>query len=310
MEIENIPFNIQTLNQDIILLFKTQANAQKNKLIYNAPPKNTQAWFNGDPTRIRQILTNLLSNALKFTKNGSVTLEMEMTHNKNNSQTTILWKVIDQGIGIPEDRLSSIFESFTQADGSTTRQYGGTGLGLTISKKLSEMMGGSVHATSIVGIGSTFTLELHLRHEKAPKTTDSPAKIVELTWRSKPNILVVEDNVINQKLILKFLKKIGLDAQLAENGQEALDVIKKEAWDLIFMDVQMPVLNGLKATQMIREMDEPFCNLLIIGCTANAMLEDKDRCFQAGMNDILAKPFKQLEMKEILSKWLTSHLND
>ncbi len=237
----------------------------------------------GDPFRLRQIVMNLLGNAVKYTDQGSVRLRVD---------GSLRLDVIDTGIGIPEDKLASIFDEFVQADSSITRRYGGTGLGLAIAKKLAELHGGRIWVESEVGRGSAFHVELPM---EAAAPSDAGQ---EMPLR----ILVVEDNPVNQQVVAGLLGKRGYRASAVNNGREALAALESATFDLIFMDVQMPELDGLEATRLIRR-DKRWLALPIVGLTAHAMAGDRERCLEAGMNDYLAKPVRLHTLLGIVRKY-------
>jgi CheY-like chemotaxis protein len=237
----------------------------------------------GDPLRLRQIVINLLGNAVKYTDQGSVRLLVG---------GSLRLDVIDTGIGIPEDKLASIFDEFVQADSSITRRYGGTGLGLTIAKKLVELHGGCIWVESELGRGSAFHVELRL--EAAAPSNGG---------RTTPSrILVVEDNPVNQQVVAGLLGKRGYRTAAVNNGREALAALESATFDLIFMDVQMPELDGLETTRLIRQ-DKRWLTLPIVGLTAHAMAGDRERCLEAGMNDYIAKPVRLNTLLGIVRKY-------
>jgi CheY-like chemotaxis protein len=247
----------------------------------------------GDPTRISQIITNLVSNAIKFTAEGFVMIKLSLTE-KIQNKNSIKFEVLDTGIGIDASKLSSVFESFTQEDESTTRKYGGTGLGLSISKQLVELMGGELNVQSKKESGTIFSFTLELAvgtNNDLPKKTTSLQNIENLTNK---DILLVEDNEINQFLGLTLLKKWKLNVDVAENGKEAIDKVKQKNYDVILMDMQMPVMGGIEATKIIRE--ELKINTPIIALTANAIKGDEQKCIDAGMNDYISKPFEHSDL--------------
>ena len=245
-----------------------------------------------DPVRLRQVLTNLLSNALKFTHAGRIRLE---THREGD---WVCYAVADTGIGIPPEQQQQVFEAFTQADGSITRRYGGTGLGLTISSRLARLMGGHLSLDSTVGQGSEFRIRLPLLTPR-PASAQSTADGVDpaLAPARGLAILVAEDNPINQKLACMILERAGHRVTLAENGRAALDALAAQRFDLVLMDMQMPVMGGLEATRRIRAAEAPGARPLpIIALTANAYAEDRARCLEAGMNGFVTKPMKREEL--------------
>jgi two-component system, sensor histidine kinase len=271
-------------------------------------------YIEGDPVRLRQILINLLGNAVKFTSRGKVLLRVAMVEQQAES-ALLRFEVIDTGIGIrPEDR-TRIFESFSQADYSTTRTYGGTGLGLAIARQLSELMGGELGVESTSGVGSTFWFTARFRR-LADQTAAEPWGAPRAVSRTEPepkaqftaDILVVEDNPINQELVQHMLVKLGCLVRIAENGEQAVAVTEKGGFDLVFMDCQMPIMDGFAATETIRarEAVQGVARLPIIALTANAIAGDRERCLAAGMDDYLSKPFDSMQLCDVLRRWLTA----
>ena len=262
--------------------------------------------YEGDSTRIRQILLNLVSNAIKFTPSGSVSTRVRST------AQGLRFEVEDSGIGISEEACKRLFADFAQADSSTNRHYGGTGLGLAICKRLAEGMGGSIGVLSTAGRGSLFWFELPLRaaadSELKSRLEDAPTQL-PLDGPSETaalRLLLVEDNAINQKLAMTLLGRMGLVVDLAENGAQAVAAVQANAYDLVLMDMQMPVMDGLAATRAIRALGAGFAALPIVALTANAMQADKDACSAAGMNGFLAKPFNRASLQDCLAQWLPS----
>ncbi len=260
-----------------------------------------------DPTRLRQVLTNLLSNAKKFTHEGGIEVSLSQQL-LDNGQVETRIAVTDTGIGMTEDQVSRVFQAFQQADQSTTRQYGGTGLGLSLCKQLTELMGGDIGVSSTLGEGSTFWFSVvcDVVEESAPATvpmlpeaSEEPGPVAS----GLPNLLVAEDNLVNQKIIKKILGAIGYPFDIVANGQEALEALPKGAYDLILMDVNMPVLDGIDATRLIRKLPAPNGQIPIIALTANAMKGDREKYLAAGMNDYVAKPISPAKLYEIISKY-------
>ncbi len=252
--------------------------------------------INGDPTRLTQVLLNLINNAVKFTQEGSIKLEINA---KGDHQ--IIFLVKDTGIGIPKDQVEQLFSPFVQADSSTTRRFGGTGLGLSIVKNLVELQGGKVEVNSEQGRGSTFSFTLPLV-EKLDLEKDKTREIKLLNFPKKLRILVAEDNPINQLVIKKMILKFGFEIHIVGNGQLALEEIQKKQYDIILMDWQMPVLDGVQATKKIRALGGKFKDQVIIGLTANVFDEDIQTCLNSGMNDVLKKPLLFDDLKEVLSR--------
>jgi signal transduction histidine kinase len=295
MTLENIPLDVRALVADCIKAHEPKAQENSVTLVAEVSPSVPQEII-GDPLRIRQILANLISNAVKFTEHGSVAVRMDGQFSRG-SQFTLRITVQDSGAGIPADKLLYIFDKFTQADGSITRKYGGTGLGLAITRKLVELHRGEINVNSELGHGTVFTVTLqcearaqasgNLGAIAAPEPTAAPSGGVS---NHEVRILVVEDNQVNQKVVTAVLRKRGFFIELANDGQEALSKLENgAAFDLVLMDVQMPVLDGLEATRIIRK-ELRWKQLPIIAMTAHAMNGDKERCLEAGMSGYISKP--------------------
>ena len=259
----------------------------------------------GDVLRIKQLLHNLLNNAIKFTKTGNVSFSVSgQSLEANEYQLTI--EVEDTGIGMSKDAQAWLFEPFIQGDGSTTREYGGTGLGLAISSKLVKAMNGKIKVYSELGKGSKFTVTLPLKKVAKDKTIDASIPVVENAPNSselQPHIiLIVEDNLINQKVAGMLLEKLGYRYDIAENGKVALEKLEQKYYTFVFMDIQMPVMNGHDATkEIIARYKNQRPN--IVAMTANTFEEDKEKCFASGMDDFIAKPNTEQEMVRVLSKF-------
>ena len=306
INIEQAPYNLHQTVNDCFQVLRARAD-EKDLLIACTFGDATPPMVMGDSTRLRQILINLIGNAIKFTKQGRIDIHIEKQVLPDR-QERLKFRVQDTGIGIAPNKLDSIFEAFSQADISTTRQYGGTGLGLTITQRLVHLMGGQLQVNSQLGVGSSF--EFDLPYEKATEldasqTQPDPVHAVMPSL----SVLVVEDHPINQLLASRMLEKWGHKVHLAENGQEALDrlIAHPETFDLILMDVQMPIMGGLEATTKIRQM-APFKGLPIVAMTANAMLGDREMCMEAGMDDYLSKPILAKDLEEILHQLLARGL--
>lgn len=262
----------------------------------------------GDPTRLRQALLNYAGNAVKFTERGTIALRARLLRSEGE-RLLLRFEVRDTGIGIPADKLAGLFQAFQQADDSTTRKYGGTGLGLAITQRLAALMGGEVGVESREGQGSVFWLTAWLtlgRSVAAEPAGVEPDEVeAELRLRADARVLVVEDDVINQEVALWLLGSVGLRAELARNGREAVECAAAGEYDLVLMDVQMPELDGLEATRRIRAMPS-WERVPILGMTANAFDEDRQRCLEVGMNDFVAKPVDPEQLFGLLLKWLPS----
>lgn len=252
----------------------------------------------GDSARLRQVISNLLSNALKFTHSGSIVLTVRAGAPASSPGVALDVTIRDTGIGIPADRLERLFKVFTQVDTSTTRLYGGTGLGLVICERLCAAMGGGIHVESVAGKGTAFQFHVMLGH--ATSVVRDADSVPEDRPTPRLHVLVVDDNAVNRMLARGLLSKCGVDADLATNGREAVDAVRARAYDLIFMDMQMPEMDGLAATQAIRQLEVPF-QPYIVALTANAFESDRARCLQAGMDDFLAKPFRLEDLRARLA---------
>ncbi len=309
LKLENIPFNLPNLMRQTFDIVKIQGEKKGLEMRMDIPD-NFPEIILGDPTRLRQILLNFCNNAVKFTEKGYVHLKISTLFpaNKKCKQGSIpvRFSVKDSGIGIPRSKQKHIFESFAQADATTTRRFGGTGLGLAISKLLAELMGGQVGLDSAPDKGSTFWLSLCVTPaQKAIQKQEEPKEISSVKpIRKNIRILLAEDNIINQKLMMRILKKYELNFDVVENGREALDKLKEKHYDLILMDIQMPVMDGFTATQEIRRMEDSTQeHIPIIALTANAVKGDRERCLDAGMDDYLAKPINVQELLSIIERY-------
>ncbi len=304
LDLEEIPFDARRKTEEVRMMLSQQAADKGLNLRLQVGPVIEPAVY-GDPLRLRQVLVNLVGNAIKFTQAGEVVISMEPVRQTAES-TELRWSVSDTGVGIPADKLETIFGSFEQADGSVTRQYGGTGLGLTISKELVEMMGGQLTVTSKVGKGSTFSFSLKLKRQ--PETGQDLLPVPAQSDRSalapvrEQRVLLVEDNPVNQKLALALLNRLGAEVTLAENGQEALECLEQSSFDLIFMDIQMPVMDGLTATSRIKA-EPAWQHIPIVAMTAHAMQGDRERFLAAGMDDYLTKPVRKADVRQILAQY-------
>ncbi|MEH2451345.1 MAG: ATP-binding protein [Nostoc sp.] len=323
LELEEEPFGLRNCINEVLYLLAPKAREKDLKLTFLDTPK-VPTRIVGDITRLRQILINLLSNAIKFTETGSIEVSVitRKNSNINHSSTNtdeIQFSVKDTGIGIPCDRVERLFKAFSQVNSSITRQYGGTGLGLAICKQLCELMGGRIWVESELSAGSTFyfTIAASIIPEESEVRSQelflfSPPKSVPMSSCPSPDshklrILLTEDNLVNQKIALKQLKSLGYSADVAGNGKEALQLLEKIPYDLILMDCQMPVLDGLETTKEIhRWQQSSFASgyrPVVIAMTANAMKEDKQMCLDAGMDDYLSKPVMKENLAATLKHW-------
>ncbi len=310
LSMEHTPFSLRETLENTLDIHQDNARTRGIALSLDYP-ENVPAFFIGDPLRIGQVLNNLISNALKFTPHGSVTVfcRREQNASEAGGAVTIRCGVSDTGIGISGDALAGLFQPFTQADASITRKFGGTGLGLAISDRLVQMMGGSFHVESQPGKGTTFSFSMLLEPDASGVFGTSgeapPDEAFERLGITGKRILVAEDNEINQLIVQELIAPSGAEVILVANGQEAVEAVRKEAFDLVLMDMQMPVMDGLEATRIIRSLDHGR-NLPVIAVTANAMKEDKDRGFASGMNDYITKPIEPRELLQVLRAWLTT----
>ena len=302
MKLESIPFDLMGDIQKLIRIFDLKIK-EKGLKLHLQVDANTQRYIIGDPMRFHQLLLNLISNALKFTEKGTITLRiLELNPQKPNSQRLRI-EVEDTGIGIAEDHIENLFEAFNQADSSFSRKFGGTGLGLTISNQLVELMGSKLEIKSKLGAGTKFyfTVNFPLGDWIAPLPQSQEAK----KSFKNPKILLVEDNLINQRVISLILKYNNAQVELANNGLEAVQKFNDQDFDLILMDIQMPVMDGLEATRIIRDSSKyQKRQTPIIAVSANAFEEDRKRASLVGMNDFIAKPVKADELEGIIYKYL------
>lgn len=299
LDLEHRPFNLHTEFDSIFSLYRPLI--EKNQLqFYSTINPTLPPYVQGDSLRLRQILSNLISNAIKFTHKGSISVSIDYEAFADN-EITLRVRVKDTGIGIPENRLESLFLAFSQVDSSTTRQFGGTGLGLVISERLALAMGGSISVQSVVNQGSCFSFTIRLKTlSEFIDTPKSSLVHTENTKSHQQHILVVDDSHINRRVALRLLEKLGIQADTATSGQEAIEKIKKQHFDVVFMDIQMPEMDGLQATEAIRALrlaHQPY----IVALTANAFETDRQRSLAAGMNDFLSKPFLFEDLKEKLT---------
>lgn len=304
MRLEKIGFNLEDLLSALDSTFGHQARSRGIKLELSQAADTRRIYF-GDPVRLNQILINLISNALKFTQQGAVSLSVRNERSDGNT-IYLRFEVKDSGIGIAPEKLGRIFERFSQADSSVTRKFGGTGLGLTIVKQLAELQGGSVSVNSIEGIGSVFTVIIPYDTEGAGLQAPSsgPATHANNSPQIEGlHILLVEDNDINQLYASSLLKNRGARVDVAENGYVALEKLKSLRPDLILMDIQMPVMDGFEATRTIRNGDEAIRKIPIIALTANATQNIIQKCQASGMNNYLPKPFSPEDLDRVLGKF-------
>lgn len=290
----------KALVQEVVELFSYRA-ADKGVQLSCCFSEPFETRLQGDPGRLRQILTNLVDNAVKFTDQGSITVAAETSPTPYGAIWLAL-EVRDTGIGISPAGQALLFNEFTQVDGSSRRRHGGTGLGLAITRRLIEEMGGEIKVESSLGNGTTFRLGLPMSLE--PPDADSPEPDSMLPARFFGRVLVVEDNAVNQRLAQRMLEKLGLEVDLAGDGREALEHVSRRDYKLIFMDCQMPVMDGYECTTRIRELEGRRGSVPIVAMTAHAMVGDRERCLEVGMDDYLTKPIAQMALRTTLARWL------
>ena len=309
MELEAIDIDLRSTVAETVATIGVQTAAKGLALRASVGPDVPSA-VRGDPVRLRQVLFNLIGNAIKFTAEGTITLEV-LLESADDSRALVRFSVRDTGIGIPADRLDRLFKSFSQVDSSTTRHYGGTGLGLSIVKQIADLMGGTVGVASEVGRGSVFwftaQFELasddhHIRNRQA--TVEAPRAPAAPRPFAGAHILLVEDNAVNQKVAQRYLEKLGVTCDVACNGREAIETWQKGNHDLILMDCQMPVMDGFEATREIRGQERHGKRIPIIALTANALASDRDNCLAAGMDEHLGKPLELAKLEACLAQHL------
>ena len=302
--LDHVPLSIPGLLGNVCSILNERAQAKGLHLQTDCAALPPQLY--GDPTRLQQALLNYAANAIKFTERGSILLRVFVLQ-ENETNAIVRFEVHDTGIGIPHDVIPRLFNTFEQADNSTTRKYGGTGLGLAITRRMSELMGGQAGVESTLGVGSLFWFTARLSKEGCKENmtcADLQDAESQLSQRHQGRrVLLVDDEPVNLEIARFLLEEVGLVVDTAENGLEAIRMARENAYALIVMDMQMPVMNGLDATRQIREL--PGClHLPVLALTANAFSEDRDRCLAAGMNDFISKPFDTALLFSTLLKWL------
>jgi len=336
--LEEIDFDLENLISNVLKMLQMRIFGKPVdlSLVYQS---DLPRYFKGDPTRLRQIFVNLIGNSIKFTDNGEVTVFVGVDPNKiitTNEYMTLKCTVKDTGIGIPVDKQKEIFKVFTQVDSSITRKYGGSGLGLNITESLVKIMGGEIKVESIPGKGSEFIFNLCLKPGNYPSDQDKSlvnpesqeqkksvtvenneplvfnnnrkddGEVIILHAVQEPgnkeiSALLVEDNAINQKLMSIMLQQLGCHHEIANNGREAVDILRIRSFDIILMDVQMPVMDGYEATRIIR--NELKITTPIIALTAHVFQEEIQKCKDIGMNDYVPKPFEAKKLQETFLRW-------
>jgi two-component system sensor histidine kinase/response regulator len=304
LEIEVLAFTLDHVIQTVTTVVAPKAASKHLALVFELEP-GLPAALQGDPLRLGQVLINYTNNAIKFSDNGAITVRVSMLEQRADD-CLLRFEVSDTGIGLTGEEAAKLFQSFQQADTSITREYGGTGLGLAICKQLAQLMGGAVGVDSAPGRGSTFWFTARVgKLDALTDNTENPAH--ELAAGEAPldgaRILLVEDNTFNQQIALEMLEEAGCAVCLAQNGLEALDLLAKAAFDVVLMDVQMPVMDGLQATRLIR-LDPRLAGLRVLAMTATATSEDRARCMEAGMDDFISKPIQPALLRRSVARWL------
>jgi len=308
MTLENIPFEMDALVREVMELVSVRARSKGLTMVYETDPALPRV-LRGDPARLRQVLVNLVGNAVKFSEHGEIRIEVRGRGTDWGPGLEVYVSVKDNGIGIPADIQGRLFEAFRQADNSTTRKYGGTGLGLAISRQLVELMGGTIGVKSAPGQGSTFwfTFPSSAGKDVKPAPQDVAPKVPAKNSPPSPSrILVAEDNQFNRFYILHQLQNLGYQPDVAADGRQALELLSKKDYDLVFMDCLMPEMDGYDATAAIRKREDGSRHTPIVALTANAVEGDREKCLAAGMDDFLLKPVDLGRLQAILGRWLPS----
>lgn len=295
------PFRLRALLDQVVRPLEPPARNKGLRLTLEVHP-DVPVRVVSDAARIRQVLTNLMGNAIKFTDRGEVSLTVELD-GPPGEHARLLFTVADTGVGIPPERLEDIFDPFQQALEGSTRAHGGTGLGLTITASLTRLLGGRIEVDSVVGEGSIFVVSVELEVAAAETSPEpSAAPTVAPVRGSAPRVLLAEDHLMNQKVASRLLRRLGCEVDVASDGAEAIRMVEERSYALVLMDLHMPDVDGIEATRAIRA--EPRnAGLAIVALTAAAMAEDRQRCIDAGMDDFLAKPFEVPELRRVIDTW-------
>ena len=303
LQLESKDFDLDQVLADLVNLFEAKAK-EKGISLRCTWDSEISHWVSGDRTRLWQVLVNLVGNALKFTTDGEVSIHISRLKEDARPGQYLRFEVSDTGVGIPQQALARIFESFEQADTSVTRRYGGTGLGLTLCKGLVELMHGQIGVKSTPGLGSSFWFTVLLNPAKGEQTPAVSGSDPAPAALGGHRFLLVEDNEVNQMVAKGMLKLMGVEVEAAANGVEALVLMQRHSFDLVLMDIHMPEMNGYETTARIREREQGQARVPIIALTADVMPEDIQRCFDAGMDDYLTKPFELSALQAKVSHWL------
>jgi len=301
LELEVASFELRRALEESVTLFRAAAAEKDVRLACSLAPE-LPAWVSCDGTRLRQVVLNLISNAVKFTSSGEIILTAGLERHDAASYSITI-EVRDTGIGIASEQLPRLFSSFNQADASISRRYGGTGLGLAISKQLVELMGGTIDVESKLGEGTRFRFTVRVGHAQEPAAL--PGVPAAALSAGHLKVLVAEDNLVNQRVLLKLLERLGVKADLAADGTQAVAKVLEQHYDLVLMDVQMPELDGLSATQEIRRLSPGGSQPLIFGLTAHVTMQFRDTCLAAGMNGYLTKPLEPEKLRALIAELST-----
>jgi signal transduction histidine kinase/DNA-binding response OmpR family regulator len=301
LRIEKAPFSLRELIHSVEVMFQSRLD-EKSVVLSASVAEDVPDYLMGDAMRLTQMLVNLISNAVKFTQKGRITIAVKKIKDTETT-ATIEIQVSDTGIGINKEKLTTIFERFVQADADTTRQYGGTGLGLAIVKQLAQLQNGSIEATSSPGNGSCFTLTIPFEMAAEEMKSAALQQQAKQQFINQPiRILIAEDNTMNQALMKHLMNDWKIPYQLVTNGKEALELMRIEAFDLLLLDIQMPLMNGYTTAQLIRT--ELNSSVPIIAMTAHAMAGEKEKCISYGMNDYISKPIREEELLQLINKYI------
>jgi signal transduction histidine kinase len=299
---EKKPFSLKEILDDACDLNKLSAAEKSIRILLNIE-EGTPLYVEGDPTRVRQVIMNLVGNAIKFTQQGEVNILVGYDR-IDESRYNLIIEISDTGIGIPKDRIDEIFDDFEQVSADISRQYGGTGLGLTICKNLIDMMDGYIEVESEEGKGASFTITLPMRvlSEEEASSLQGDSTVEHKSYNKK--VLVAEDNVVNQRVAQKMLSRVGVEADIVYDGEAAIEAANNRQYDLIMMDLEMPVVDGLEATRVILAGEGPNKNTPILALTASVMEDDRKRIFDVGMQGVVGKPIHLKELTTELDRFL------